>query len=78
MHAGNALGVGLSRKINPMPHDELANVLARTAFCPDCHRLMEPTAFVNVVGEGKVATEFKCHYCEEQFTTEKPVECTTL
>lgn len=78
MHAASALGAGLSRKTNPMPPDELAAVLARTAFCPDCHRLMEVVASVDVVGEGQVPVEWKCHYCEGRFSSEKPVESTSL
>lgn len=51
--------------------DELAEVLTRTAFCPDCHRIMEVTAVMDVPGEGAVPVDFKCHYCDGAFTTEK-------
>lgn len=58
--------------------EQLARVLARTAFCPDCHRLMEVTAIMDVPGEGAVAVDWKCHYCEGAFTTDKErAEATT-
>lgn len=78
MRAGSALGVGPNRKTKLMPLDELAETLARTAFCPDCHRLMEVVASMEVVGEGSVPVEWKCHYCEGHFSSEKPVESVSL
>lgn len=53
-----------------MTEQELANTLARTAFCPDCHRLMEVTSTMEVKGEGNVPVDWKCHYCEGQFTSD--------
>lgn len=54
-----------------MTIETLADVLARTAFCPDCHRLMEVTATTEVPKIGTVAVDWKCHYCEAQFTADE-------
>lgn len=48
----------------------LAQVLASRAFCPDCHRLMEVLATTHVDGQREVPTAFKCHYCQEQWTSD--------
>lgn len=50
--------------MNGVDSDNFASIIARSRFCPDCNRLMEPLK--------TTPDAWKCHYCRARWTTVEP------